>query len=826
MANEVTLTIDGKPVVVPAGTLIVDAAKEIGIDIPVFCYHPKMEPVGMCRMCLVDVGRPVIDRSTGQAVLDENGKPKLQFGTKLETACTTPVSQGMVVIGMSEKVKEARDNILELLLTSHPLDCPVCDKGGECPLQNLTMEFGPGNSRFEYDDKKHNDKHVPLGDLIYLDRERCIQCGRCVRFQKDLADDPVIGFYQRGRSLEIISNSEPGFDSIFSGNTSDICPVGALTTTDFRFGARPWELKSASSICNHCTVGCNLTYNTRREAKSDGRVVIKRAMPRQNESVNEIWICDKGRFAYHFMEDDNRLMLPLIRKNGKLEPVTWDEALEYASQKLRTYGFNFVSLAGGRLSNEDLYSLKELTDNLHGRAYLDSRMAGGDLVALTGFTSPDGLSKLGKGTAILVAASDLHEEAPVWWLQIRNAVKRGARLIVVNGRNTRLDKFADASIRYHYGREAETVLGLIPGTEKSGETGHIISTAENLVVIYGSDGLGYEGSKDLSTACAKLLQDSGHFAKVGSGLVPVWQRANDQGAWDIGYRPAEDLEKVFSTADAVYIAGADPVGDNPMYAKALKDAGFVIVQELFLTETAKLADVVFPVQSLVEREGTYTNGLRRVQRFIPVLEKMPETRPDFQVTAQVRQKVVHSNLEIGSAGQMFMVMASHIPDYHDLTYAKLTETVSQRPIIGRSDLYYGGTAYENRQGLGKQLSSASARGEKVIIPEPRIIEPVLPDPDLTDDLLALPIILLYDHGTLLKKSELLKEHLPEPYIVMHPKSAEQRGLTRADKVNLTLEGVDYPVNLRMDDSIPPTKVLIPLSAGIPLVKPILVKVHQ
>ncbi len=281
---------------------------------------------------------------------------------------------------MSDKVKDARHDVLELLLTSHPLDCPVCDKGGECPLQNLTMEYGPGMSRYDYADKAHNDKRVSLGELILLDRERCIQCGRCVRFQAEIVDDPVIGFSQRGRSMEIITNSNPGFDSIFSGNTSDICPVGALTTADFRFGARPWELKAAASVCNHCPVGCNLTYNTRREAKSEGKVVIKRAMPRQNEAVNEIWICDKGRFGYHFAESETRLTQPLIREDGKLVPVSWDKALDVAAQKLRAYGFNFVSLAGGRLSNEDLYSLKELTENLHGKAVLYSQMAGGDLV--------------------------------------------------------------------------------------------------------------------------------------------------------------------------------------------------------------------------------------------------------------------------------------------------------------------------------------------------------------------------------------------------------------------------------------------------------------
>ncbi|HEX8873827.1 MAG TPA: 2Fe-2S iron-sulfur cluster-binding protein, partial [Nitrosospira sp.] len=273
MAKLVNLTIDGKPVTAPEGTLIVNAAKLAGIDIPVFCYHPKMEPVGMCRMCLVDIGRPVRDRASGELVREADGSVKMQYGPKLETACTTPISEGMVVVNTSDKVKAGRKDILEFLLTSHPLDCPICDKGGECPLQNLTLRHGPGVSRYIYAEKMHLAKQVPLGELIVLDRERCIQCARCVRFQDKIVGEPVIGFFQRGRSLEIISYSEPGFDSYFSGNTTDICPVGALTTTDFRFQARPWELKSAASICTQCPVGCNTTLNVRREAASSGDIV-------------------------------------------------------------------------------------------------------------------------------------------------------------------------------------------------------------------------------------------------------------------------------------------------------------------------------------------------------------------------------------------------------------------------------------------------------------------------------------------------------------------------------------------------------------------------
>ncbi len=336
MADLVKLTIDSVDVSVPKGTLIVDAAKRIRNDIPVFCYHPKLKPVGMCRMCLVEVGRPQRDRATGQILLDDQNRPKIGFGPKLETACTTPVEEGMVVIGANQKVTEARDDIIEFLLTSHPLDCPICDKGGECPLQNLTLRHGPGVSRFLFSEKQKLDKHVPLGQpddaLIFLDRERCIQCARCTRFQDEVADDHVLGFYERGRKLEIVSFSDPGFDSKWSGNTTDICPVGALTTADFRFGARPWELSAAASVCPHCPVGCNLTFNTRREAASGGQHVIKRVMPRQNEAVNEIWICDKGRFGHHFVASPDRLRTPLVRKEGALKEATWDEALALVSE--------------------------------------------------------------------------------------------------------------------------------------------------------------------------------------------------------------------------------------------------------------------------------------------------------------------------------------------------------------------------------------------------------------------------------------------------------------------------------------------------------------
>ncbi len=822
MIQDVTLTIDGISVTAPAGTMIVDAAKKIGIDIPVFCYHPKMDPVGMCRMCLVEIGRPMIDRATNQPVLDEEGNLKLQYGPKLETACTTPVSEGMVVIGLSEKVRAARNDVLEFLLTSHPLDCPVCDKGGECPLQNLTLRFGPGLSRFPYEDKHHGEKHVPLGDLIYLDRERCIQCARCVRFQADIVDDPVIGFYNRGRSLEIMTNSEPGFDSIFSGNTTDICPVGALTTADFRFGARPWELKSAASICTHCPVGCNLTYNTRREHKNGGRVVIKRVMPRQNELVNEIWICDKGRFGYHYTESPERLTKPLIRRNGELVPASWEEALTYASDSIRASSFNFLVLAGGRLSNEDLYSLKELTASVNGRTCLYSHMAGGDLASQFGLDSHANLGSLGRGTTFLVAGCDLHAEAPIYWLRVKNAVKRGARLVVVNARDTRLDKMAHYSIRYPYGREAEAIATLMPDSPEADEINQLLVQTDNLVVIYGSDGTGLKTSQALSAACAQLLVATGHAGKPDSGLLPVWQRANEQGAWELGFKPDENLQDLLTHTGIVYIAGADPAGDCPDCFTALKETNFVIVQELFLTETARLADVVFPAQAVTERDGSFTSSERRVQRFYPVVEPLPDTLPDFEITSQIRQRILRMNLDMGSASQTFLALAAHHPLFNRLSFQHLAMVTDQWPIVGRKDLYYGGTGYENTQGLGVKLPTWMELGKR-----PDLIEiPAFGLVQKSDELLGVPVTEIYDAGTTLAPSRLLEGRIPRPYIKLHPDTAAGHNLSAGMSIKVVVKGQSIPVHVRLDESVPAGVALIPRSLGIPVLEPMVIQLER
>jgi NADH-quinone oxidoreductase subunit G len=845
MSKQVTLSIDGKQVQVPPGTLIVDAAKKIGIDIPVFCYHPKMEPVGMCRMCLVDVGRPVFDRATGQPVLNEDGTAKLQFGPKLETACTTPVMEGMVVIGLSDKVTEARKDVIEFILTSHPLDCPICDKGGECPLQNLTMEHGAGESRFVYDEKMKLAKHVPLGELIYLDRERCIQCARCVRFQDEIVDDPVIGFFNRGRALEIITFSDPGFDSYFSGNTTDICPVGALTTADFRFGARPWELISTASVCSHCPVGCNIVFNVRREARSNGDIVIKRVLPRQNEAVNEIWMCDKGRFAYHYTESKERLTQPLVRKNGELVSATWDEALALAAEHLEMAGKDTLAVASGRLSNEDLFNLGELAAGLGGQTALYTSMGGGDLVSQVGLGKGTNLSQLGRGSAILVVASDLEEEAPIWWLRVKQAAERGATLIVANPRTTKLERVASHSLRYPYGSEAAVVLAMLnalsakrpdlPG--KMAQTPEIKAAAEafaqadQAVVIYGSEGLGLAGSTALAQACANLLISTNHFGKPNNGLLAVWQRANDQGAWDLGWKAVADLAGAIKTARAVILAAANPAGDSPALQSALVEAAqtgaFVVVQELFLTETARLADVVFPVQAYTEREGTYTSGERRVQRFYPAVTVRPDCRPDYQVAGQLGQRL-GLDMESQVAGRVMACLVAKVPAFAEIgpnPYRKLAETEPQWPIIGRSDLYYGGTSYDNTQGLGVQLATATEQGVS-----PSLVWPQIPAlPESMSGLLAVPVTRLYDRGRTVLASKLLHQRIPATHILMHPDEAARSHLRSGGGVGpvvVEMDSNEYLAEIHLDESLPIGVILVPRSLGLPVNEPRIVQIRR
>ncbi|MEL6524207.1 MAG: molybdopterin-dependent oxidoreductase, partial [Chloroflexota bacterium] len=567
----VTINIDGVEYDVPEGKNLVDMAKWFaGNDIPVFCYHPKMEPVGMCRMCVVELGSVSRDRVTGEVQYNEDGTPQIRWFPKLQTACTQMVGDGMYIKTNTEKVDAGRESVLEFLLTSHPLDCPICDKGGECPLQNLTMQHGPESSRMYYEDKMHLDKHYPLGDLIYLDRERCIQCARCIRFQDEIVGDDVLAFHERGRRLQIITNSDPGFDTYFSGNTTDICPVGALTTGDFRFGARPWELTEVPSISPWDAAGENINLSTRLDREFGGRAQIKRVMARQNEWVNEIWISDKTRFGHHFTRSDNRLLKPTV--DGR--ESSWESANKAVLSVLEGADGDIAALAGGMASNEDLYELSQLVTSLGGERLgtWQATHTGADLVAQVGLPNGSNLRQLGAGDAVLIIASDLEEEVPMWRLRLKEAQDRGAYLVVMNSRTTKMGDFATDTWAVDNRDVEGTEILYAPGdavnaldtlANDHAEVADRLAKAENLVVVAGAEGLTLDGHRALVQSVANMLIDTGHAGKENSGLLVPLPGANAMGAYYLGYTPETTQDIMANPPKVLITLDADPRGDDP-----------------------------------------------------------------------------------------------------------------------------------------------------------------------------------------------------------------------------------------------------------------------
>jgi NADH-quinone oxidoreductase subunit G len=555
--------------------------------------------------------------------------------------------------------------------------------------------------------------------------------------------------------------------------------------------------------------------NTRREAKAGGKIVVKRVMPRQNEEVNEIWICDKGRFAYHYTEGKKRLTRPLVRKDKKLSRASWEAATSLAAEKFLKAKKDFIVLASGRLSNEDLFNLKSLADHSEGKAYLYSHMAGGELTSLVGVSEGTNFGSMGKETAIVVVASDLYEEAPIWYLRVKQAAARGATLIVMNPRATKLDRYASFVVRYAYGDEVKSVQDL----GKKSKISDAFLKAENAVILYGSEGLGVTGSAALASACARLLNDNGYVGKPNNGLIGVWGRANDQGAWEIGFRVEDDLAKALK-GKSVYIVGADPVGDDPKLAKALEGAAFVAVQDVMETATTEIADVVLPAQAFTEREGTFTSGERRVQRFYPAVPAAGDSKPDFSITSQIARHM-GVILEGTSVSAVFDILAASVKSFDGLNYAKLAEVKPQWPIVGRGDLYYGGTTYENTQGMGAHLSAAATRGEKVSIP--RVQREAAPRPR-ENELLAVPVTKLYDRGTTVVPAELLDQRVGETSISLHPEAAKNLGVEAGQRVSVSFNGVSGEAVVKLDETISVGVALVPRSMGLAIREPVLAKV--
>lgn len=836
MTETVTITIDGVEYQVPRGANLVDAAKLHGIKIPVFCYHPKMKPVGMCRMCLVELGSKTIDRETGQPQLDENGEPVIRWFPTLQTACTQTVADGMVLRTTTDKVVAGRNAILEFLLTSHPLDCPVCDKGGECPLQELTMGYGPGKSRFIYDDKIRLAKRFPLGNLIVLDRERCIQCARCTRYCVEVVGDDVLAFHERGRRLQIITVSDPPFDTKFSGNTTDICPVGALTTTDFRFGARPWEMGSAATICTYCPVGCNLTASTRQDRDAGGKTVIKRIMPRQNERVNEIWICDKGRWGHHHSMAPDRLECPVIKRDGAAVESDWTTAHAEVAGRLKGVTGRVGFLAGPSLSNEDLWEMRNLAERVGGEALLGvwpATMTGADVVAQVGVGVETRLQDLGKGDAVLVVASDFEEEAPIWWHQVKQAADRGVQVVVANARPTKLDRYASHVIHYDYAGAVAWLNGLTAAVVNNKlapdvSLSHVdgvkdlqkslkqvqaddtalpaaLAGANNLIVFAGGEGLTLDQHRELMQAAGNLLVMTGHVGRPLNGLVPVWPGANMQGAFDMGFSAEATLAMLQDPPATWIIAGCDPVAEDLAAAQAIAGAEFVVVLSQFMTETARRADVVLPSQSFAEREGSFTNGMRRVQRFYVAQSPVGQARPDWRILAEIGANLGGRAPRVTAAGVMRDITQA-VPRYADMGYSNLSWVEDQFPDVGGDDLYYGGTSYANRSGLGVQWpTDAETEGARLTVRPVNTTPTAAPEGTLQ----VVPVWTLFDYDMLFQKSELMHHRIPEPYAELNAEDAARLGVADGDRVALAVGEAEVEVRARVNGRAPAGAVLLP-----------------
>ncbi|MDX2138917.1 MAG: NADH-quinone oxidoreductase subunit NuoG [Chloroflexota bacterium] len=776
----VKIYIDEHEYEVPAGSNLVDVAKfHADNDIPVFCYHPKMKPVGMCRMCLVEMGTIEKDKATGEVLRDEAGKAKIRWMPKLQTACTQTVYDGLCVRTGTPQVADARKNVVEFILTSHPLDCPICDKGGECPLQNLTMEHGPGTSRMNFDDKLHLDKHVPLGDLIFLDEERCIQCGRCVRYQDEVVGDPVLAFHERGRSLQIITVGDPAFDTYFSGNTTDICPVGALTSGDFRFGARPWELTNIPSIDPFDAAGSNITLCVRLDREFGGRAMIKRVMARQNEAVNEIWISDKARFGHHFTRAADRLQQSMVRKGDSLSAASWNDALALAADKIKAAGGSVAAIAGPMMSNEDLWSLRQLVKGA-GSERLGAwppTHAGADLVAQVGVGTGTNLGELGKGDAVLIIASDLEEEVPIWRHRLKVAKDRGALLVTANARPTRMDYFANECLHYETGSAAQFM------NELAGmDIGKQLAGANNLIIVAGAEGLTLEGSRALMQAAANFLINSGHVGKANNGLMATLPGANGMGLHYMGFSPEATMDIVNNPPKVLIIAQADVMADDPHAAAWLSKVDTIISLSLFPDGATQRAAVALPVQSFAERDGTYTSGDRRVQRFYTAQGPMGEALPAWQAIQRLGEKLGQGRPKTSAAATM-MEITQQVPGWEGCRYPELAKVSKQFPDVGGNDLYYGGTSYKNTGGLGVQIASAAEKGA---VSEGKVNLPA----KLSGGMIGIPVTRLYNRERVFRPSEaeFMGGRVAQSFVELNVIDAKNMGIKTGDTVQVTVNG--------------------------------------
>ena len=644
----VKLTIDGRAVTVPAGTLLIEAAKQAGIEIPSYCYYPNLTLQGACRMCLVAIER----------------MPKLQ------TACTTVVTNGMVVHTETEEVKNARKAMLEFLLTNHPLDCPVCDKGGECELQDAVFRYGAAETRFMESKLHHEEKK--FSSLVYYDWPRCILCFRCVRVCDEGMDVNAYGIGFRGAHSEIIPNRGEQLECEECGMCIDICPVGALTSGTYRYHTRPWEMTYTGTICNHCGDGCKTTLSVRNNQ-------IIRANNRDHSGFNGEFLCVKGRFGWDFVNSDKRLTSPLVRRNGQQEGSTWDEALSVTVERLKgvlaQYGPESIAVIGSnRTTNEENYLLGRFTRTVLGTNNLDHHRTAdySSLVrALTESQATDrhaAMEDILDAPSILLVGNDPSHQHPLTAFQIRQAVQRqGARLYVINHPEIKLRRQSSLYLTVKPRGEAEAIRALSGAETPSADLGAdgvdtLNSLREKLqkesdtIIIFGDEiqgaavrdlvrwGLSLPGRTRFVAlgdyANSRGAADMGVLPGTLPGYSPITDdvaRGNFESAWqakipvNAGLNLLQIVEGVGTRQiKALLIFGSNPVKTFKISKEALSKLAFVMVAEIFPTETTELADVVLPATSFAEKSGTVTNTCGQVQALKKTMRKAG-TQSDLEI---------------------------------------------------------------------------------------------------------------------------------------------------------------------------------------------------
>jgi NADH-quinone oxidoreductase subunit G len=646
----ISFEIDGRQVRAPEGTMLVDAAKHGDVEIPYFCYEPKLgQPVGACRMCLVEI----------------EGIPKLQ------TSCSTPVRDGMVVNTTSDRVKHAQNAVVEFLLVNHPLDCPVCDKGGECPLQDISFGWGAGRSRF-IEPKRHFKKPLELSPLVAIDRERCILCYRCVRFSQEVAEDHQLVFLERADHTFVGTHDGRPYVAPFSGNIIELCPVGALTSTAYRFRARPWDIEGSGTVCTMCPSQCNVELTLRDDAK------VVRVLARDNVEVDDGWLCDKGRFGYQSFGSSERITAPLVRDGGFLREVSWERALSEAARHLERSGERTAALVGGGATNEEGFLVQRLLRDGLGSPHVDSR-AGGRLPGARARTlaRPDlsaRVSDIDHAGAILVLDTELVDEAPILDLRVRKAVRRhGARLVVASSRPSTLDPNAAAVVRFAPGAaeaaltalaaalgsarapgpveylagNARATQGVRPlesptlkGSDSFEAAGDALRDAGDVVVIWGERVASGERGDHAVEALLAVASELGIEGRPESGLIEVPDSANGRGLREVGCVPTlgpglRDARAGGMTAAEITAsreAGALLLVEQELPAARLAAASAVVAFARFRDEALdEHADVVFPAEIYPEKEGTVTHPDGRLQRVRQALGHAGQVRPGWRV---------------------------------------------------------------------------------------------------------------------------------------------------------------------------------------------------